>query len=385
MSVRSLDPVWREWPRGGRERTRLIHWLKQADVEIDGSRLWDIRIHDDRLYRRLWAEGSVGLGDAYVDGWWDCEALDELIYRVLRAGLHQRVRSWADLASTLKAKALNLQTTRRAQEVGRRHYDIGNELYLCMLDRRMIYSCAYWENADTLDAAQEAKLDLVCRKLALEPDMRVLDIGCGWGGAAKFAAERYGVSVVGVTISHEQAEVARQTCRGLPIEIRLEDYRRIRGRFDRIYSIGMFEHVGFKNYRTYMRVVSRCLEPDGLFLLHTIGSNVSDTCGNPWVERHIFPNSMLPSCRQISAAIEGCLMYEDWHRFGQDYDRTLMQWWENFDRHWSGLRSRYDERFYRMWRYYLLSFAGAFRAGHNQLWQIVLSPLASERRYKAVR
>lgn len=385
MSVSSMDLVPRERPRVGREKTQLTHLLSIADIEIDGSRAWDIRVHDDRLYRRVWAEGSVGLGDAYMDGWWDCDALDVMMYRILHSGLHKRVRSWTELVSSLKAKAFNLQTTRRAREVGRHHYDIGNDLYRCMLDRRMIYSCAYWERASTLDEAQEAKLDLVCRKLAFEPGMRVLDIGCGWGGAAKFAAERYGVSVVGVTISHEQAEEALRDCKGLPIEIHLQDYRNIRGRFDRVYSIGMFEHVGYKNYRTYLEVVANCLEPDGLFLLHTIGSNISDSNGNPWVERHIFPNSMLPSCRQIVAAAEGNLMIEDWHRFGSDYDRTLMHWWQNFDRHWDSLKSHYDKRFYRMWRYYLLSFAGAFRARHNQLWQIVLSPEGSMRRYKAVR
>lgn len=372
-------------PRIPRERAQLESCLRAADIEIDGLRPWDIHVRDARLYQRIWAKGSVGAGDAYVDGWWDCEDLDGMMYRVIQSGLHTRLSHWTDIVLALKAKALNLQTSSRAREVGRRHYDIGNDLYRHMLDRRMIYSCAYWEHADNLDDAQEAKLDLVCRKLGLEPGMRVLDIGCGWGGAARFAAERYGVSVVGVTIAREQFNEAREACDGLPIDIRLQDYREIRGRFDRIYSIGMFEHVGYKNYRTYMRTVAECLAPDGLFLLHTIGSNVSDSHGNPWVERHIFPNSMLPSCRQIADAAEGHLMVEDWHRFGSDYDRTLTHWWHNVDRHWDSLKHRYDERFYRMWRYYLLSFAGAFRARHNQVWQIVFSPLGSARRYIAAR
>lgn len=385
MSVRSMVMMRNGRARSGRIKTRMANLLSLADIEIDGSRPWDLRVHDDRFYRRVWVDGSVGLGDAYMDAWWDCDALDEMMYRILHSGLHQRVRSWAELVSALKAKALNLQNRERAHEVGRRHYDIGNDLYRCMLDRRMIYSCGYWEQASTLDEAQEAKLDLVCRKLDLRPGMRVLDIGCGWGGAAKFAAERYGVSVVGVTISREQAGAARQLCEGLPVEIHLQDYRTIQGSFDRVYSIGMFEHVGFKNYRTYMQIVTGCLKPDGLFLLHTIGSNLSDTNGNPWVERHIFPNSMLPSARQIAAAVEGSLMIEDWHSFGPDYDTTLMHWWRNFDRYWDRLKSRYDERFYRMWRYYLLTFAGAFRARHNQLWQIVLCPMGSTRVYKTVR
>jgi cyclopropane-fatty-acyl-phospholipid synthase len=221
--------------------------------------------------------------------------------------------------------------------------------------------------------------------LNLEPGMRVLDIGCGWGGAAKFAAERYGVKVVGITVSQEQEKAARELCQGLPVEIHLQDYRDINGVFDRVYSIGMFEHVGYKNYSTYMRVVVDRLKKDGLFLLHTIGANASYISNDAWVERYIFPNSMLPSQQQIAAAIEGKFVIEDWHNFGPDYDKTLLHWWKNFENHWNSLKDNYDERFYRMWRYYLLTFAGAFRARHNQLWQIVMSPKGTSGRYHAPR
>jgi len=348
--------------------------LNQADIWIDGARPWDIRIHNPEFYRRILTGGSLAVGESYMDGWWDCDQLGECFARVLRMGLDDRFRNMTHRLAGLKGRLLNLQRASRAFQVGRRHYDLGNRLYRAMLDRRMIYSCAYWREAGDLDQAQEAKLDLVCRKLALEPGMRVLDIGCGWGGAARFAAERYGVEVVGLTISREQAGLARQNCRGLPVEIRLQDYRELDEHFDRIFSIGMFEHVGHRNYRRYMCTVRRCLDDEGLFLLHTIGGNESLHSTDPWIERYIFPNSMLPSARQISQAFEGLFVLEDWHGFGPDYDRTLMQWYANFEAAWDELRQDYDERFHRMWRYYLLVSAGSFRARVNQVWQILLSP-----------
>jgi cyclopropane-fatty-acyl-phospholipid synthase len=359
---------------GATLRSTLERLLELADVRIDGDRPWDVRVHDQRLYARVLAGGSLGLGESYMDGWWDCERLDEFFTRALAAELDTKVRPWRDALGLLWARVVNLQRPGRAFRIGRHHYDLGNDLFSRMLDRRMIYSCAYWKRAGTLDDAQEAKLDLVCRKLGLRAGMRVLDIGCGWGGTARFAAERYGVSVVGITVSDEQAKHARQVCRGLPVEIRLQDYRALAGRFDRVLSIGMFEHVGRKNYRTFMRVVRGLLAGDGLFLLHTIGSNLSLSATDAWTQRYIFPDSMLPSARQIGAAIEGNLVLEDWHSFGPDYDRTLMQWYRNFQQRWPEIAGRYGERFRRMWRYFLLSSAGGFRARKNQLWQLVLSP-----------
>jgi len=202
---------------------------------------------------------------------------------------------------------------------------------------------------------------------------------------ARFAAERYGVEVVGVTISQEQVKLAREKCHGLPVEIWLQDYRSINESFDRIVSIGMFEHVGHKNYRTFMSVVDRCLKEDGLFLLHSIGQNSSVTTTDPWIERYIFPNGMIPSMAQLVSAIEDRFILEDWHNFGSDYDATLMAWWRNFEDAWPELESRYDERFYRMWRYYLLSCAGVFRSRDNNLWQIVLSKPGTCECYRSVR
>jgi len=361
-------------------RKRVHDLLASADVRVGGGRPWDIQVHDDRLPARLLTGGSLALGDAYMDGWWDAASLDGLLERLLAASLDRRARGVADLRDALMSRLLNLQVGRRAFAVGERHYDLGNDLYQAMLGRRLVYSCGYWHHHDgglaaSLDAAQEAKLHLVCRKLGLGPGMRVLDIGCGWGEALKFAAEHYGVSGVGVTISREQQAFASGLCEGLPLEFRLQDYRELRGeRFDRAFSIGMFEHVGVRNYRRYFELVRSLLPEDGLFLLHTIGSNVSRRRTDPWIARRIFPNSMLPSACQVAEASEGLFVLEDWHNFGADYDLTLQAWRGNIEAAWAGLPPRYDERFRRMWRYYLAASMASFRTRRIQLWQVLMSP-----------
>ncbi len=361
-------------------RERVHGLLASADVRVDGDRSWDMRVHDRRLPARLLAGGSLALGESYMDGWWDAVSLDGLLERLLASGLDRRSPGLADLRDAVAARLLNLQFGRRAFAVGERHYDLGNDLYQAMLGRRLVYSCGYWRDRDgkcaaSLDAAQEAKLDLVCRKLGLRPGMHVLDIGCGWGEALKFAAERYGISGVGVTVSREQQAFAAGLCEGLPVELRLQDYRDLRGeRFDRIFSIGMFEHVGVRNYRCYFELVRSLLPPDGLFLLHSIGSNVSRRRTDPWIARYIFPNSMLPSARQVAEASEGLFVIEDWHNFGADYDLTLRAWRDNIEAAWGRLPERYDERFRRMWRYYLAGSMASFRTRRIQLWQLLLSP-----------
>ncbi|GLI35213.1 cyclopropane fatty acyl phospholipid synthase [Desulforhabdus amnigena] len=366
-------------------RKKIQELLTSVDIEIGGNRPWDIQIHNDEFYPRLFQGGSLALGESYMDGWWDCSRLDEFFFRILRSELDKKVKLKTYYADMLKARLLNLQKPSRNCRDVQHHYDIGNNLYRCMLDDLMIYSCGYWETASTLEEAQISKLDLVCRKLDLQPGMEVLDIGCGWGGTAKFAAEKYHVKVVGITVSKQQAEYAKELCRSLPVDIRLQDYRSIDGTFDRIVSIGMFEHVGYKNYPTLMHVARKCLKEDGLFLLHTIGGNESVTNTDPWIDRYIFPHSMLPSAKQICSAVEGIFVLEDWHSFGADYDKTLMHWFRNFHESWEILKKDYDERFYRMWKYYLLSCAASFRARMNQLWQVVLSPKGVLGGYKPER
>ena len=355
-------------------KARALDLLEKAGIHVDGSEPADMRVHDQRLYARVFAHGSLGLGEAYMDGWWDCDDLPAFFTRLLGRHVDEDLKNLDTLMAHLKARFVNLQRGEHAWEVGKVHYDLGNDLFRAMLGKRLIYSCGYWAQADTLDDAQEAKLDLVCRKLRLKPGMRVLDIGCGWGEALKFAAERYGVEGVGVTISEQQADFARQLCQGLPVDICLQDYRDLDASFDAIWSIGMFEHVGVKNYRTYFEVVRRCLEHDGLSLLHTIGSNGASTRPDPWIEKYIFPNSMIPVSSQIASALENLFVVEDWHNFGTDYDHTLTAWQANFDAAWPELSTHYDERFRRMWHFYLACSAAVFRSRRNQLWQLTLSP-----------
>ena len=366
-------------------RKRVESLLDGTGVHIDGDLPSDMQVRDGRLYARAIAHGSLGLGEAYMDGWWEADNLDEFLYRLLRARIDEQIGNLEDTALYLRSTLLNLQRGRRAFEVGKAHYDLGNDLFRAMLGKRLVYSCAYWRNADNLDDAQLAKLELICRKLQLQPGMRVLDIGCGWGETLKYAAENYGVSGVGVTVSEEQAQFAIELCSGLPIEIRVQDYRDVTDRFDRVLSIGMFEHVGIKNYATYFQVARRCLEDEGLALLHCIGSNTSTNHADPWIAKYIFPNSMLPSAAQIGAACEGLFVIEDWQNFGADYDPTLMAWRRNFEQAWPRLRTHYDERFYRMWRFYLSASAAVFRARRNQLWQIVQSPNGMSGGYRAIR
>jgi len=349
--------------------------LESVDIQVNGPRPWDIQIHNDGFYARVLGGGALGLGESYMDGWWDCEALDQFMTRILCGRIDKQVKGTRPsfFLMLLRARFTNAQSKKRAYIVGEEHYDTGNDLFSLMLDERMNYSCGFWRDAKNLNQAQQEKLDLICRKMQLEPGMSVLEIGCGWGAFAKYAAENYGVSVHGVTISKEQKILAEEICQGLDVTFELQDYRELNTEYDRIVSIGMFEHVGYKNYREYMEVANRCLKDDGLFLLHTIGKNTSETTTDAWTNKYIFPNGMTPSAQQVSAATEGLLQLEDWHSFGQYYDNTLIAWHDNFQKHWEELKGSYDDRFKRMWQYYLLTAAASFRARRNQLWQLVLS------------
>lgn len=348
--------------------------LSQVDIRINGSNPWDIKVNNENFYKRVITQGELGLGESYMDNWWDANELDSFIYKILTAKLDEKVkRNFSILVKIALARIFNMQSLKRAFIIGERHYDLGNDLFQNMLDKRMNYSCAYWKDAKSLDEAQENKLELICRKLYLKSGMKVLDIGCGWGAFGKYAADKYGVEVVGITVSIEQVTLGKELCKGLPVEFRLQDYRQVNEKFDRIVSVGMIEHVGYKNYRTYFEVAHRCLKDDGLFLLHTIGNLKSVTAGDPWTDKYIFPNGMLPSIAQLSKAVEGLFVIEDLHNFGADYDKTLVAWYKNFEKNWYKIKDKYEEKFFRMWKYFLLSCAGSFRARKNQLWQIVLS------------
>ncbi len=381
-SSRSANAEWKNVT--GRPAVQEL--LARADVRINGDRPWDIQVHNRELYQRVLAGGSLAFGEAYMEGWWDCAALDECVHRLMTARLHEEVRSWHVAWNVVKAKLMNMQGRSRAHQVGEHHYDRGNDLFEAMLDAHMVYSCGYWRRADTLEKAQAAKLDLICRKIGVEAGDRVLDVGCGWGGFLQYVAEEYGARGVGVTVSKEQARLARARCEGMSVEIRLEDYRDLQGEsFDHVVSVGMFEHVGPKNYETFFDVVRRCLKPGGLFLLETIGNESTSVTTDPWIDKYIFPNGTIPSAVQLAEALGERFVIEDWHNFGPDYDRTLMAWHRRFVDRWEALKGRYDERFYRVWTFYLLSCSGSFRARHNQNWQLVLSPGGVGGDYLSVR
>lgn len=348
--------------------------LEKADIKINGHRPWDIKIFNDKFYGQVLTQGNLGLGESYMEKYWDSPLIDELISRIIKAKLDQKIAISPNLVfSYLKARMRNLQSKTRAFEIGKKHYDLGNDLYRAMLDKRMVYTCAYFKNTKDLDTAQEAKLDLVCQKIGLKKGDEVLDIGCGFGGFAKFAAKKYGAKVFGITVSKEQAAFAKLQNQGLPVEIQLKDYRDIVGKYDHIVSLGMVEHVGYKNLKEYFKIAHRSLRKKGLFLLQTISGPKTAKISDPWIEKYIFPNSLLPSLSQLAKATEGLFVIENLHNFGADYDKTLMAWFENFNKNWPRLKEKYDQRFYLMWKYYLLSCAGTFRARSNQLFQIVFS------------
>lgn len=394
-------PSWRPAepapePDGTPPPRALAALLARADVRFNGGRPWDIQVHRPRLYGRMLAQWSLGAGEAYMDGDWDCERLDELFTRVMRADLDRaalgRAR-WRLGWEALRHGLLNLQSPARAFQVGRQHYDVGNDVFEAMLDARMVYSCGYWAKAATLDEAQADKLEMVCRKLELQRGERLLDIGCGWGALARHAAEHHGARVTGITVSAAQLALARERCAGLPVDFRLMDYRGLRagppGAYDKVASVGMFEHVGPKNYPAFFDTVRHALAPEGLLLLHTIGVDVPTAATDPWIDRYVFPNGKLPAPSELAQAVEGRFVIEDWHAFGPDYDRTLMCWWQRFDAAWPRLAARYPgpsgERMRRLWQYYLLSCAGFFRSRQGQLWQLVLSPRHRQAVYRSIR
>ena len=354
--------------------TALTALFASAGIILNGTRPIDARVLDKRFYPRVLAGGSLALGESYVDGWWEVDSLDEFIAQIVRHGADAAVVPISTKVQILKSRILNMQDRIRCVRVVKDHYDLSNQLYSKMLDPWMQYTCAYYANADNLNLAQEHKLEQICNKLQLKASDKVLELGCGFGGLAKYMAERRGCSVTGYNISKEQASWARNWTKDLPVEIREEDYRNARGSYDKVVAVGLCEHVGYKNYRTLLEVAHRSLKPGGIFLLHTIGGNAARVTTDPWLEKYIFPGSVMPSASQLALAFENLFVMEDWHNFGEDYDRTLMDWYRNFDHNWSDIKALgYDDRFFRLWKYYLLMCAGSFRARKNQNWEVVLS------------
>lgn len=375
-------------------KTKINNLLQAAGCRANGPNPWDPQVHDESAYDKILRGGTLAAGEAYMDGLWDCQQLDVLIDKIggISSPVHHLGKT--TIARAVAARLLqNLQSTGRARKNAEHHYNIGNELYTAMLGKTMAYSCAYWDDgAKTLEAAQKAKFDLICRKLGLQPGMRVLDIGCGWGGLLHHAVTKYGVEAVGITPASEQVAYDKQ--HDLGFTVRQQDWRDLKGKpYDRVISVGMFEHVGPKNYRGYFEKVRALLAPGGLSMLHTIGGPHTRLFTDPWIATYIFPGGHIPSQAQIRRASKGYFDIADWHDIGPNYDPTLMAWNDNFQKAWPKLSKlknpdgspRYDERFKRMWEYYLLICAGSFRNGTNLLFQVVLSDRGAGKDYTPVR
>ncbi len=353
--------------------TFLRDLLAKAGITVNGPEPWDLQVRDTRAYDRVLRDGSIGVGEAFMEGWLDCARIDMMANRAYRAELIEQVDVKSALFEAFKARINPFGSRSRSFEIGQWHYDTGNDLFEAMLDPYMVYSCGYWQRAQTLDAAQRDKLELICRKLALEPGQRVLDIGCGFGGFARYAAEHYGVSVTGITVSKRQAELGMRLAAGLPVELHYQDYRDLDATFDRVVSIGMFEHVGRRHHRDFFAACDRCLKPSGILVLHTIGY-LKEQPINPWYDKYIMPGVEFPTVANLIKTTGPNLVLEDFHTWeGAHYDKTLMAWWEKFDAAWDTLKHHYDETFYRMWKLYLQGCAGGFRAERMRVWQLVFS------------
>lgn len=364
----------------------------ETGIVLNGPNAWDPQVKDERMYDRVFAEGSLGLGEAYMDGWWECQDLAEFFNRLVRGKLYDYIKKSPLVAFQLalyrlSGRLFNRQSVARSKVVGEVHYD--DRLFTTVTyDKRYTGSCAYWKDAKNIDEAQEAKLDLVAQKLKLEEGDRVFDIGSGWGAFLGYAAEKYKIKGVGVTISKDQIAISRERYGHLPLEFRFEDYRDYKGdahSFDKLVSMGMFEHVGEKNYSQYFDVAQRLLKKDGLFLLHTIIATTRSRVIDRWLDKYIFPGGQLPTLAQITKAVEGKFLIEDVHNIGAHYDKTLLAWNENFQRKRSKIADAEGERAARMYEYYLLQCAGGFRARGINVVQLVLSPKGVPGGYTSIR
>ncbi|HMO02164.1 MAG TPA: class I SAM-dependent methyltransferase [Oligoflexia bacterium] len=325
--------------------------------------------------------GLYGLGEAYMAGEWESQNLDNIIRSIALQGYCKKI-SLRRLFKLLTTLFINHQKGQKAFEVAERHYDLSNRLFTAMLDSSMSYTCGYWREAKNLEEAQTAKLRLICEKLKLAPGMRVLDIGCGWGNFAHYASTHYGVEVVGLTVSNQQAEIAKARCAKLPVEIRLQDYQKFKERiqFDRVVSIEMIEAVGKKNLPKFYETIKNSLKDSGIFLLQVITGEMFSRTSNPalddylvWLIKYIFPNGYLPSSRELFMPEKYGLKIENIHNLGSDYIKTLTAWQENFENNWFSLKQEFSDSFKRMWLYYLAGCRVMFELSFVQIYQIAYS------------
>ncbi len=343
-----------------------------------------VRITDPAVVRRMVLNPELAVGEAYMEGTLTIDEDDLYTFmEIAQKNLGRRGPVlWQRPLFALRRAGRRLaqfNPVSRARRNVAHHYDLSGELYDLFLDEDRQYSCAYWRHADdTLEQAQAHKKALIARKLLLKPGMKVLDIGCGWGGLALTLAKKHDVEVLGITLSTEQHKVATQRAQqaGLQdrVSFRLMDYRDVEGRFDRIVSVGMFEHVGVPHYGIFFRRIEELLHEDGVALLHTIGRMEEPSNTSPWLAKYIFPGGYTPALSEVMAIIEKQdLFTTDIEVWRLHYAKTLHEWHRRFMANIEKARALYDDRFCRMWRYYLVSAEQSFRFYRQVVFQIQLA------------
>jgi cyclopropane-fatty-acyl-phospholipid synthase len=343
-----------------------------------------MQLTDPTLYRKLFFNPELHAGEAYMDGRMSFPGSSLraflTLFSVNRLSLGNQ-----PMQKALRRVSRGLKRFQQANPVGKaqqnvaHHYDLGNEFYKLFLDKEMFYSCAYFrDEQETLEQAQRNKCRLIAAKLNLKPGLRVLDIGCGWGGLARYLAEIADVEVTGVTLSKEQHALAVEAAKAAGLEsrvkIELKDYRHLSDKFDRIVSVGMFEHVGVGHYDEFFAKVNDLMVDDGLMLLHSIGHMSPPGTASPWLRKYIFPGAYSPALSEVFPAVENnSLWVTDLEFLRVHYATTLRHWHERFERNRAAVAQMYDERFCRMWEFYLISAEMMFRTGSQEVFHMQLA------------
>lgn len=369
--------------------------FSQAGIEVNGSNPWDPQIHNPIAYNMTVGNGLIGAGEAYMRGYWDCEQLEEFFRRAVQVDLAKRM-PWNLSTATLvtKARLMNLQLPKRAWEVGRMHYDLPREVWECTLDFAMTGSCAYYRFPDeTLDQAQQNKLNLTLKKVGLQKGHSLLDIGVGWAAFSGLSAITYGAKPIGITVSEGQREYIRSRY-GDIVDVRVHPWQQtvLEQPVDRIISVEMFEHVGSDNYRKFFQLCRDSITDDGLMLLHTIVGHNPSKHIDPWMDKYIYPGGCIPTLGQITTAVHGLFHVEDVHDIGGHYPATLLAWMANFRRNWDVVKALGPKRlgmdpevFCRMWYYHYMASAGGFLSRVISVHQIVLSTNGVPGGYQSIR
>ncbi|WP_088243550.1 class I SAM-dependent methyltransferase [Calothrix rhizosoleniae] len=385
-------------PNGERYLYQLFSFIQEGNLTVinpagvvfhfgreDLSPALRLCIHNPHTYDRVLAFGALGFGEAYMDGWWDEENnnLVELLCLFFRSNVYSKARRRITIPLLLNVITQRLRTVPTRIQNSRKnvqhHYDLGNDFYQHFLDPTMTYSCGYRiRETDSIEQMQLQKYELICKKLALQPGESLIDIGCGWGGMLIYAAEHYGISGTGITLSVEQAALAKERIeqKGLSdkIKIVIADYREIQGQYDKFVSIGMFEHVGKGSFATFMQKASEFLTPNGVGMLHTIGTQGNERIG-AWTAKYIFPGGYIPQLHELTQELWAAkLSVAHCENLKPHYAETIKHWAANFTTNRAKIASlgaTYDERFFRMWYLYLQSSEASFRDGSLQVYQIL--------------